>query len=177
MLRGQLQSSNIALNTSRELPSSLLCYLWPPLTFGISADCWNSVLWNPRTSICKGKAHMLKPTSSKPSALSCLVPRLAYAPPLLLISSEFIGGTVSDTVQRYVFNLGSSTPQLVHSTVCIHGHCWCWCFSINRHAQASRFRWIQVNSNIPFFVFSHLCVICNTDHHSFSVTLHSGHTM
>ena len=61
--------------------------LWPPLAFGTSADCWNSVLWNPRTSIRKGEAHKLKPTSSNLPP-SCLVPGLAYALPL---SSAFVG--------------------------------------------------------------------------------------
>ena len=86
MLRGQLLSSNIALNTSRELLHFLLRYLWPPLTFSPSADRQNSVLQNLRTSICKGEAHKLKPTSSN-LLPSCLVPRLAYALPL---SSAFI---------------------------------------------------------------------------------------
>ena len=62
--------------------------LWPPpLTFGPTTDCRNSALWNPRTSICKGEAHTLKPMSLN-LLPSCLVPRLAYAPPL---SSTFIG--------------------------------------------------------------------------------------
>ena len=87
MLRGQLLSLNITLNTSCKLLHSLLCYLWPPLTFGTSADCRNSVLWSLRTSIRKGKAHKLKPMSSNPPP-SCLVPRLSYTLPL---SSAFVG--------------------------------------------------------------------------------------
>ena len=83
---GQLLSLIIALNTSCKLLRFLLCYLWPPLTFGTSTDCRNSVLWNPRTSICKGEAHKLKPTFSN-LLPSCLVPRLAYALPL---SSAFV---------------------------------------------------------------------------------------
>ena len=47
------------------------------------------------TSICKGEAHKLKPTSSNPPP-SCLVPRLMYTPPLLPLSSEFVRGTISD---------------------------------------------------------------------------------
>ena len=85
-LLSTLLSSNIALNTSCELLCFLLRYLWPLLTFGPSADHQNSVLQNPRTSICKGEAHKLKPTSSN-LLPSCLVPRLAYA---LLLSSTFI---------------------------------------------------------------------------------------
>ena len=100
MLRGQLLSSNIALNTSCELLRSLR-YLWPPLTFSTSTDHRNSVLWNPRTSIRKGEAHKLKPTSSNLPP-SCLVPRLAYAPPLLPLSLEFVGGTNSDTPYDYL---------------------------------------------------------------------------
>ena len=80
MLRGQLLSSNITLNTFHELLHLLLCYLWPLLTFSPSADHQNSVLQNPRTSICKGKAHKLKPTSSNHPP-SCLVPRLVYTLP------------------------------------------------------------------------------------------------
>ena len=40
---------------------------------------------------------MLKPMSSNPPP-SYLVPRLVYAPPLLLLLSEFIKGTVSDSI-------------------------------------------------------------------------------
>ena len=87
MLRGQLLSSNITLNTSCKLLRLLICYLWPPLTFSTSADHQNSVLRNPRTSIHKGKAHKLKPMSSNPLP-SCLVPRLAYTLPL---SCTFVG--------------------------------------------------------------------------------------
>ena len=61
--------------------------LTPPLTFSPTADRRNSALQNPRTSICKGEAHTLKPTSLNLPP-SCLVTRLAYVPPL---SSAFIG--------------------------------------------------------------------------------------
>ena len=127
MLRGQLLSSNITLNTSCELLHSLLHYLWPPLTFGPSADHWNSVLRNLRTSICKGEAHMLKPTSLNPPP-SCLVPRLAYAPPLLPLSSEFVGGTDSDTM-----------------TICLD-----W-LTVTEVTGISQFRWISYISQSDHF--------------------------
>ena len=88
-----VQISHWILPENSSVSSSVSLIL--PLIFGPITDHQNSILWNLRTSIHKGKAHTLKPTSSN-FPPSCLVPRLVYAPPLLSLSSEFVRGTDSD---------------------------------------------------------------------------------